>query len=138
MLIGATPYELKGVKIENMEWKEDTEVSGLHKFDIGIMPMPDNEWTRGKVGCKMLQYMANAVPAVVSYTPTNAEIIEDGVSGFLADSEKEWAEKMSLLIESQALRQKVGISGRKTIEARFSLEVNSPRLKELLENCIKN
>ena len=138
MLIGAAHYEIEGLKIENIPWQEETEVFQLHKFDIGIMPMPDDEWTRGKVGCKMLQYMANAIPAVVSYTPTNAEIIEDGVNGFLARSESQWVEKMSLLIESFDLRQMVGKKGRQAVEEKFSLQVNFPKLKEVLENCIKN
>lgn len=131
-LVGAAAYSLKSVKADVVRWDEATEVRELHKFDIGIMAMPDNEWTRGKVGCKMLQYMANAIPAVVSYTPTNAEIIEDGVNGFLAGPEKEWIEKLSLLIKDPLARQRIGLAGRRTVEERFSLEKNAPRYIEIL------
>lgn len=132
-LIGASFYSMDGVEVEMVNWSEETEVSELHKFDIGVMPMPDNEWTRGKVGCKMLQYMANGIPAVVSFTSTNAEIIEDGKNGFLARSEGEWIEKLSLLIENPNLREKIGLAGRKTVEERFSVEVNTPKYLEILK-----
>jgi len=131
-LIGAGNYALEGVNVEMAAWSEETEVSKLHEFDIGVMPMPDNEWTRGKVGCKMLQYMANAIPAVVSYTPTNAEIIEDGVNGFLAKSDEEWVQKLSRLIEDSELRERTGLNGRKTTEERYSLEVNAPKFLNIL------
>jgi glycosyltransferase involved in cell wall biosynthesis len=133
-LIGAGNYSIDGVFVENIAWNEETEVSELHKFDIGVMPMPDNEWTRGKVGCKMLQYMANAIPAVVSWTPTNADIIEDGVNGFLAVSEDEWIEKLSRLIEDFQLRQKMGASGRKTVEEKFSVIANAPKCLRIIKN----
>jgi len=133
-LIGSGPHSIDGVRFEIIDWSEGTEVFELHKFDIGIMPMPDNEWTRGKVGCKMLQYMANAIPAVVSYTPTNAAIIKNGDNGFLVNSEEEWIEKLSLLVEDPVLRQKIGISGRKTVEEKFSVKVNMPKYIEIFKN----
>lgn len=132
-LIGAGFYSIEGVKVELVSWSEETEVSELHKFDIGVMSMPDNEWTRGKVGCKTLQYMANAIPTVVSYTPTTAEVIEDGINGFLADSEEEWIKKLSLLIENPDLMERIGRAGRKTVEERFALEVNAPRYLKILK-----
>lgn len=133
-LIGAGEYDIAGVKIVNQQWSYEREVADLQSFDIGVMPMPDNEWTNGKLGCKMLQYMATGVPAVVSYTRTNAEVITDGVNGFLASSDEEWIKKISLLITDYSLRHKIGMEGRKTAQECFSLEVNAPRLKNLLEN----
>lgn len=138
MLIGAGHYKLGRVEINNIEWSLKNEVSQLQEFDIGVMPMPDNEWTRGKLGCKMLQYMAVGVPAVVSYTPTNAEVIIDGVNGFLVNSEEEWMQKLSLLIGNPALRKNIGINGRKTVEERFSLEINAPKFLEILLESILN
>jgi len=133
-LIGIAGYDIEGVDVEAIGWGEDTEVKELHTVDIGVMPMPDNEWTRGKVGCKMLQYMANAIPAVVSYTPTNAEIIKDGVNGFLAASEKEWVQKLSLLIEDRPLIERVGLEGRRMADANFSLEANWPKFLSVLKS----
>jgi glycosyltransferase involved in cell wall biosynthesis len=101
------------------------------------MSMPDNEWTRGKVGCKMLQYMANAIPSVVSYTPTTAEVIENGINGFLASSEEEWIEKLSSLIENPQLRDRIGRAGRQTAEERFAINVNMSRYIEIFKSCIR-
>jgi glycosyltransferase involved in cell wall biosynthesis len=136
-LIGADGYMLDGVNIESVVWNEETEVSELHKFDIGIMPMPDNEWTRGKVGCKMLQYMANAIPTVVSRTLTTADIVEDGVNGFLASSDREWVDKLSSLITNSNIRKRIGKAGRKTVEDRFSIEVSMPKYLKIFKECCK-
>jgi len=135
-LVGSGEYDIAGVKIVNQAWAYEREISDLQSFDIGVMPMPDNEWTNGKLGCKMLQYMAVGIPAVVSYTKTNAEVIDDGVNGFLARSDKEWIDKMSRLITDSSLRERIGLEGRNTVEKRFSLKVNAPKLKELLENIL--
>jgi glycosyltransferase involved in cell wall biosynthesis len=137
MLIGAAPYSIDGVEVQSISWNEKTEVQELHKFDIGVMSMPDNEWTRGKVGCKMLQYMANAIPSVVSYTPTTAEVIENGINGFLASSEEEWIEKLSSLIENPQLRDRIGRAGRQTAEERFAINVNMSRYIEIFKSCIR-
>ena len=90
--------------------------------------MPDNEWTRGKLGCKMLQYMAVGVPAVVSYTPTNAEIIKNGENGFFASKDDEWTGVLSRLIEDRALRVSTGKSGRETVLQKCSLVGNIENL----------
>ncbi|MCD6311273.1 MAG: glycosyltransferase, partial [Elusimicrobia bacterium] len=101
---------------------------GLQSLDIGLMPLPDNNWTKGKCGLKALQYMAVGVPVVVSPVGVNREIIRDGENGFLADSEGEWLEKLSLLIENKELREKLGEMGRKTVEEKYSIKVNLPKL----------
>ncbi|MBI5145295.1 MAG: glycosyltransferase family 4 protein [Candidatus Omnitrophica bacterium] len=132
-LIGAGQYKLRGVDLTNVDWVLETEVGHLQSFDIGVMPMPDNEWTKGKLGCKMLQYMALGIPAVVSYTQTNAEVINDGINGFLVNSKDEWIEKLLHLIKDSLFRQRMGANARRTIEERFSVKVNAPRFKELLE-----
>jgi glycosyltransferase involved in cell wall biosynthesis len=131
-LVGAGAYRFPGVETVNLEWSYDDEVKELQSFDIGVMPMPDNEWTRGKLGCKMLQYMAVGVPAVVSYTPTNAEVVRNGENGFLAKTEQEWLQAISCLINDEGLRRRIGGQGRKTAEEAFSLRVNAPRLTEAL------
>lgn len=130
--IGLGKYENPGIKFESVKWNYETEVTDLQSFDIGIMPMPDNEWTRGKLGCKMLQYMAVGIPAVVSRTSTNAEIIKTGEDGFLVESEGEWIEVLSALIENEALRRTIGEKGRKTIVDKCSLEKNFNKLTAAL------
>lgn len=133
-LIGAGNYQIPGVDLVNSDWAIDREVTDLQSFDIGLMPMPDTEWTRGKLGCKMLQYMSVGVPTLASYTSTNEGVICDGINGFLARSVAEWVKKLSLLIEDQALREKIGLNGRKTAEVRFSVEVNAPKFLGALIN----
>lgn len=133
-LVGAGKYQLEAVEVINKDWSEDTEIAHLSSFDIGVMPMPDDEWSRGKLGVKMLQYMSVGVPAVVSYTQTNEEVIKDGVNGFLVSNEEEWLEKLSILIENPGLRKDLGLKGRKAIEEKYSIKVNAPRLLEILQS----
>ena len=129
--IGLGKYNNTRVEFERIGWSLETEVRNLQEFDIGIMPMPDNEWTRGKLGCKMLQYMAVGVPAVVSHTSTNEEIIKNGENGFFASAPDEWIKALSLLIEDGALRKRIGTAGRKTIERACSLSENSGKLMDV-------
>jgi len=131
-LIGAAELKVEGVQIVIKKWDYESEVSNLQNFDIGIMPLPDNEWTRGKGGYKLLQYMACGIPCVASPVGVNADIIQDGFNGFLARSEEEWIEKLSLLIESPDLRQKMGENGRIIAEERYSIKANIHRFLNAL------
>jgi len=126
-LIGAGELKMEGVPVVIKRWDFESEVKDLHNFDIGIMPLPDNEWARGKGGYKLLQYMACGIPCVASPVGVNTEIIQDGFNGFLARNEEEWIEKLSLLIENPELRQKMGENGRAIAEEKYSLRVNAPR-----------
>lgn len=112
----------------------ETEVQDLQSLDIGIMPLPDNEWTKGKCAFKAIQYMAVGMPTVASPVGMVRELIVDHHTGLLASSAEEWLQKLSLLIESKALRQQIGARGRKRVEEGFSLEVWGPRFARLLEN----
>jgi glycosyltransferase involved in cell wall biosynthesis len=133
-IIGDAHYTHHELAIKGVKWNLDTEIDDLSEIDIGIMPLPNNQWTLGKCGFKGLQYMALEIPPVVSPVGVNTEIIEEGVNGFLASNEKEWIEKISLLIEDAELRKKIGKAARKTVEERFS--VNSHR--ETFLSIIKN
>ncbi|NQU94898.1 MAG: glycosyltransferase family 4 protein [Candidatus Omnitrophica bacterium] len=132
--IGLGKYTNPGVRHERVDWSYDSEVRNLQGCDIGIMPMPDNEWTRGKLGCKMLQYMAVGIPAVVSYTPTNAEMIKNGENGFFTVTTEEWIRVLSELIENERLRQTVGQKGRATVVEKCSLTRNIDRLLGVLND----
>ena len=125
-------FSIKSIPcIISKRWTLKDEIEDLKTFDIGIMPMPDNEWTKGKCGFKAILYMSMAIPCVSSPVGVNKEIITDGVNGFLADKEDEWIKKLSLLIKDPSLRQKLGLAGRKTIEERYSVKVNAPKFLEL-------
>ncbi|MFN2395104.1 MAG: glycosyltransferase family 4 protein [Bacteroidales bacterium] len=110
--------ELDG--LEKIKWNKETEVEDLSAIDIGIMPLPDDDWSKGKCGFKGLQYMALARPAVMSPVGVNNEIISHGKNGFLADSPEEWEQILSQLIEDADLRKRIGEAGRKTVEECYS------------------
>ncbi len=121
-VVGDVTYKNEALGIEGIQWTSETEVSLLQSFDIGIMPLPDDEWVKGKCGLKGLSYMAVEVPTVMSGVGVNSEIIMDGINGFIANSDEEWIQKLSLLIDSYELRKKMGEAGRKTVLERYSME----------------
>jgi len=127
-------YQLPGIDVVCCPWKLENEISDLHRFDIGIMPLPDNEWTRGKGGFKALQYMGVGVPTVASTVGINTEIISNGINGFLATSTQEWIKYLSMLLEDASLRQRLGLAGRRTVEERYSVKVNAPKLLNVLQS----
>lgn len=108
--------------VEGITWNSATEAEDLAAIHIGIMPMPDNEWSRGKCGFKGLQYMGLAKPVVLSAVGVNVEIISDGENGFLASTSDEWLSKLSRLIDDAELRAKMGAAARKTVETRYSVK----------------
>lgn len=121
-VMGDATYENKELGIKGIKWTEETEVKELESFDIGIMPLPNDEWVKGKCGLKGLSYMSVEVPTVMSAVGVNTEIITDGENGFLASSNEEWVDKLSQLIESFDLRKKLGENGRKTVLEKYSVE----------------
>ncbi|MBI5625205.1 MAG: glycosyltransferase family 4 protein [Elusimicrobia bacterium] len=132
-LVGAGSYACEGVPLVSVDWTYESEVPQLQTFDIGIMPTPPDKWGKGKLGTKMLQYMAVGVPAVVSFSEANAAVIRHGVNGLVARGEDEWFEALRTLVDDPALRRELGLRGRKTIEEKFSLSENSARFVGILE-----
>lgn len=116
-------------------WSAATEVEDLRGFDIGIMPLPDTEWARGKCAMKILQYMGVGVPSVGSDLGGNREVIADGVNGFLATSENEWMEKILRLSQDHSLADRLGTAGRETVLARYSAEVCARRFADVLRRA---
>lgn len=132
--VGSGPYRFGGVAVEAIPWSLENELRELPRFAVGVMPMPDTPWTRGKLGVKMLLYMACGVTPVVSYTPTNAEVIQDGVNGFLVRTEAEWHDRLARLLKDPDLRGRMGREGRRTVEEGFSLKAGVPKLLDLLDS----
>ena len=134
-IIGAgTPVFIPGVKIENYEWNLKKEVENFQSIDIGVYPLPDTEWVKGKAAFKAIQYMAVGVPVVASPVGMTNEIIQDDVNGFFAKSNEEWVEKISRLIESLDLRKKIGFAGRRTVEEKFSVKENARKYLKILRS----
>ena len=100
------------------------------------MPLPDNKWTKGKCGFKGIMFMSLEIPVIMSPVGVNKEIIDDGENGFLAFTYEQWVEKLSLLIDSETLRTKLGKAGRLTVEKKYSTESNKDRYIELFEKAI--
>lgn len=119
--------------IINKPWNLTEEISDVRSFDIGIMPMPDNAWTKGKCGFKAILCMSMAIPCVCSPVGVNTEIIREGFNGYLATSDAEWTDKLSTLIQNDALREKIGAQARITVEKNYSLQITAPQFIGILK-----
>lgn len=122
MIIGDARYYCKELATQGVAWNAATEIEDLSEIDIGIMPLPDDEWAKGKCGLKGLQYMALGIPTLMSPVGVNTEIIQPGINGFLPATEDEWVEILSKLIENKECRIKIGNTGRQTVIDKYSVE----------------
>jgi len=132
--MGADRQTLAHPHLDLVEWSEADEVPFLQALDIGIMPLSDTPWARGKCGYKLIQYMACGLPVVASPVGVNAEIVEHGVNGFLARTEAEWRDAIGVLLADPELRARMGAEGRRKVEAQYSLQVWGPRVAALLRS----
>lgn len=133
-LIGDENYVNNLLELKGVKWSSKNEVEELLEFDVGIMPLPNNDWTKGKCGLKGLTYMALETPTIMSPVGVNTEIIQDGENGFLADGDDEWVDKISRLIESAELRKKLGKAGRKTVIEKYSVEANKEKYLDVFNS----
>lgn len=120
-VVGDPSYSNAELGISGTPWSSEKEAELLQSMDIGLMPLPDDEWTKGKCGLKGLQYMAAGVPAIMSPVGVNTEIIVHGVNGYLAAGVEEWVEIISQLVESAELRQRIGEAARNTVIEKYSV-----------------
>lgn len=125
-------FHIPGVEVIQLEWKLDDEIAQFQSLDIGVYPLPKEEWVLGKTGFKTIQFMSVGIPCVVSNVGTNPLIVNDGLNGFLAKTDDEWVDKLSCLMENRELRERMGVAGRKTIIEKYSLNVNAPKLLDVL------
>ncbi len=123
--------EMKLRRLNFIPWDKDSEAEDLYKLDVGIMPLPDDEWTKGKCGFKALQYMALGIPPVASPIGVNINIIQHGMNGYLAKTNEEWLHALTELIEQQELREKLGNEAIKTIKKYYSVNANKERFLNL-------
>lgn len=136
-VIGDPKYKLKELNIQGQSWSPKTEVDDLNRFDIGIMPLPDNEWAKGKCGLKGLSYMACGIATIMSPVGVNTEIIQHGVNGYLASTPEEWVRCISDLIENPSLRQKMGQAARQTVIDKYSVEANKGHYLSIFNSLLK-
>jgi glycosyltransferase involved in cell wall biosynthesis len=130
--IGARPDQLLGTPFTAVDWREETEVESLRTLDIGIMPLPDAPWERGKCGYKLIQYMACGLPVVASPVGVNADIVRHGQNGLLAENPEAWVNCLEWLITDADLRARMGALGRQSVETEYCLQVQGPRLARML------
>ncbi|AIF47934.1 glycosyltransferase family 4 protein [Dyella japonica] len=120
---------------EVVEWSEDTEAGAIAGMDIGIMPLRDSPWERGKCGYKIVQYMACGLPVVASAVGANVDIVRHGENGFLASNDAEWRDYLQRLIADPPLRHHMGSAGRRSVEEHYSIRQQAPRLAALLRSA---
>jgi glycosyltransferase involved in cell wall biosynthesis len=136
-VIGVPKYEIDGVEVEAMAWRAETEVDDLTAIDIGIMPLPDDEWSKGKCGLKALQYMALGIPTICSPVGVNTKIINDGLNGFIAYEPVEWIDKLTRLLRSSQRRREIGSRGRETVVEEYSAVAQAPAVLKVFESVVK-
>ena len=126
------PPELAALRAEFVRWRPETEVEDLARIDIGVMPLPDGPYERGKCAFKLLQYMALGRPGVASPVGANGEVVTDGVDGLLPATDDAWEAALTKLVQDPALRREMGVRARATVEAGYSLAIVADRYKDLL------
>jgi glycosyltransferase involved in cell wall biosynthesis len=138
MVIANKKFFMEDVLTEFLYWNEETEVADLHKMDIGLYPIPANEYSLGKSSLKALTYMSVGVPVVATAYGTNFRVIENGVEGFLAKDNAEWVKRIIELVDDVDLRRSMGSAGRKTVEEHFSIKVNFDKYLQVFKTVIPN
>jgi len=137
-VIGTPTYECAPLEVEAMPWRAATELEDLSAIDIGVMPLPDDNWSKGKCGLKALQFMALGIPTICSPVGVNTDIIQDNENGFLAASKVEWVDKLSRLLRSAELRRRLGDAGHATIEEKYSATTQAPRVYEVFKSVLRD
>lgn len=113
------------------KWNSETEIQDLIEIDVGIMPLTNDDWTKGKCGFKALQYMALNIPTCASSVGVNTDIIQNGTNGYLCDTQEEWIEKLKTLLTNSKERKSIGDSGRETVVSHFSVKSNTANFLQL-------
>ena len=135
LVMGDADFRIDGLNVESLAWKEEYEVEVIKRFDIGLYPLPNEQWVFGKSGLKALQYMAAGVPVVATAIGTNFRIIENGINGFLAATEDEWISYLKQLIDNKELRFRIGQKGAAVLEEKFSVHANQHTYLNIINNA---
>lgn len=134
--VGAGPAAMKWDLVEAREWSEEGEIDEVRQMDIGIMPLPEEDWAKGKCGYKLIQYMACGLPTIASPVGVNTKIVAHGETGFLASDAKAWCDALDRLLGDRELRAKMGARGREVAVNRYSLQSQEPRLLDTLSRAL--
>jgi glycosyltransferase involved in cell wall biosynthesis len=132
-VISNHPPEIELDCLEYVQWNKTTEIEDLSAIHIGVMPLEDSVWAKGKCGFKGLQYMSLQIPSVMSSVGVNPEIVQDGENGFLCETSEDWLRVLSELIQDIELRKKIGVAGYETVKNRYSVSANIPNYLALFQ-----
>lgn len=131
-VVGGGAVEMPGVEVEAVHWTETTEVESISACQVGVMPLQDTLWERGKCGYKLIQYMACGLPVVASRVGVNSEIVRNGENGFLAVTPEDWVAALRKLLQSASLRAEMGAAGRRRVEEEYCIQKTGPLMAQLL------
>lgn len=137
VVVGGHAPKIKNVEVVEIPWDTSNEVELINTFDVGVMPLVDDDWARGKCAYKLIQYMACGLPVVASAVGANFEVVTS-TCGYLAKNDYDWVEALSQLRDDVSLRLKMGVAGRERVEKQYSLSKNVPLLAELINKVVKN
>ncbi len=126
------------IPVIKKRWEEATEVEDVKSFDVGLMPLSDDVWSKGKCALKIIQSLAVGVPVVCSPVGANREIVKNGSNGFWAKAQSEWIERLSILIENPSLRQDMGRRGRRIVAEKYSVQAIGDSIAQLMWNLVGN
>jgi len=135
-VIGNFDYELPGVDLEVVQWSKEKEVDDLQAIDIGVYPLPLDDWVIGKSGLKAIQYMAFGLPVVASDAGITSRVVRDGATGFLVRTEDDWLEALERLVRDPALRRRLGEAGRRDALEKYSTKVIAGEYRRVLESAM--
>jgi glycosyltransferase involved in cell wall biosynthesis len=130
-------YESSSLPLIKKPWKLEDENRDLISFDIGLMPLSDDLWSKGKCGLKIIQYLSVGVPVVCTPVGMNSDIVKDGENGFWAMNPQEWVDRLSTLIQHPELRYQMGLKGIETVEKEYSLAVTSEKFLQVLQSLVR-
>ena len=136
IVIGGRAPKIPNVSVVEIEWNEHTEIDLVNSFDVGVMPLPDDDWARGKCAFKLIQYMACAVPVIASPVGANVDVVTSEC-GVLASTSQEWVDALRLLRDQPVTRKRMGEAGRARVLEHYSLHKNLPVLAEVITNTAR-
>ena len=127
--------QMAGVDVECVRWTEESEAESIAQCDVGIMPLLDSLWERGKCGYKLIQYMACGLPVVASNVGVNSEIVRHGENGYLASTSGDWVAALETLLQSPSQRAQWGAQGRHRVEEAYCIQKTGPLMAQLLRTA---
>ncbi len=134
-VIGGGPVHMPGVDLEIVAWSAETEAAAIAECDVGVMPLEDSPWERGKCAYKLIQYMACGLPTVASPVGANLDVVTEGETGYFAEDEDNWINRLEYLLRNPDVRKRLGENGRERVEAEYCVERTAPKLIEFLSTA---